>query len=153
MEHTEFTGAVFHIQNGASNTASIYWNTSHNMSKKSPWFVMDTSLKWLRFLYLLRCGRNVVSHLAVSLHSASSPSCRQISSSSVKSSCGMCSSSSSSVPSRNWTLWEGVSAAQNFNSAQSHNATSARQVFQNNSFIYVSCYDSNIAEIEHSLLT
>lgn len=64
---------------------------------------------------LLRDDKSVVGYLAVSLHSESSPSRRQISSSSVKRSCGMCSSSSSSVPSRNWTLWEGVSATQREN--------------------------------------
>lgn len=48
-------------------------------------------------------------HLALSLHSESSPSLTQISSISVKRSWGMCSSSSSSAPRRNCTLWEGVS--------------------------------------------
>lgn len=48
-------------------------------------------------------------HLAISLHSASSPSRQQISSSSVNRSWGMCSSSSSSVPRINCTLCEGVS--------------------------------------------
>ncbi|TNN51009.1 hypothetical protein EYF80_038811 [Liparis tanakae] len=43
-------------------------------------------------------------YLAVSFHSASSPSRRQISSSSVNRAWGMCSSSPSSVPSRNCTL-------------------------------------------------
>lgn len=52
-------------------------------------------------------------HLAVSFHSASSPSLRQISSSSVNRAWGMCSSSPSSVPNRNCTLWAGVSAAAN----------------------------------------
>lgn len=50
-------------------------------------------------------------YLAVSFHSASSPSLRQISSSSVNRAWGMCSSSPSSVPNRNCTLWAGVSAA------------------------------------------
>lgn len=52
-------------------------------------------------------------YLAVSFHSASSPSLRQISSSSVNKAWGMCSSSPSSVPNRNCTLWAGVSAAAN----------------------------------------
>lgn len=51
-------------------------------------------------------------HLAVSFHSASSPSLRQISSISVNRACGMCSSSPSSVPRRNCTLWAGVSMQQ-----------------------------------------
>lgn len=59
------------------------------------------------------CGRsfclNHNLYLAVSLHSASSPSRQQISSSSVKRSWGMCSSSSSSVPRINCTRCDGVS--------------------------------------------
>lgn len=50
-----------------------------------------------------------IPHLAVSRHSASSPSRQQISSSSVKRSWGMCSSSSSSVPRINCTRCDGVS--------------------------------------------
>lgn len=52
-------------------------------------------------------------YLAVSFHSASSPSLRQISSNSVNRAWGMCSSSPSSVPNKNCTLWAGVSAAAN----------------------------------------
>lgn len=57
-----------------------------------------------------KCVCLVWLYLAVSFHSASSPSLRQISSSSVKSAWGMCSSSSSSIPNKNCTLWDGVSA-------------------------------------------
>lgn len=64
---------------------------------------------WLFSHYFFSQSVLVDSYLAVSFHSASSPSFRQISSSSVKRACGMC-SSSSSIPSRNCTRCDGVSA-------------------------------------------